>query len=63
VTTEYSIPWVDARGWVPDSGYADGLHMTLSGAEEFSRRFGEEVLKPFVQQWPAQPLPHTAERR
>ena len=56
ITAEYRIPWVNAQDWVADSGYSDGLHLILPGAEKFSTRFREEVFKPFVRQWPIQPL-------
>ena len=56
ITAEYRVPWVNAQDWVPDSGYSDGLHLILPGAEKFSTRFREDVFKPFVRQWPIQPL-------
>ena len=57
ITTEYRVPWVNAQDWVADSGYSDGLHLILPGAEQFSNRFREEVFQPFVRRWPIQPLP------
>ncbi|HEV3080271.1 MAG TPA: hypothetical protein VGY66_10850 [Gemmataceae bacterium] len=46
---EYDVPVVDARAWVPDSGFMDSHHLTLDGAAVFSARFERSVLRPLVE--------------
>ena len=37
-----NVPYLDASHWIPESSkFADALHLTPQGAEEFSRRLGE----------------------
>jgi hypothetical protein len=40
----WAVPVVDGRDWVEDAGFWDGHHMLPAGAEQFTRRFGQEVL-------------------
>jgi hypothetical protein len=46
---EYDVPVVDARAWVPDSGFMDSHHLTLDGAAVFSARFERSVLRPLLE--------------
>jgi hypothetical protein len=47
VRTEYGLPVIDARDWVPDRHIADGFHLTRPGAEAFSRKLGPAVRDAF----------------
>jgi hypothetical protein len=38
----------DVGDWVADDGFLDGHHMLPHAADAFTRRFGEEVLGPFL---------------
>lgn len=38
---ETGIPFIDARTWVPDAHIGDGLHLSIPGAEVFSRKLGD----------------------
>ena len=49
LSTEYSVPLVDARAWLPDSAFSDGHHVTPESAIEFTSRLGKEVLEPLVE--------------
>jgi hypothetical protein len=40
------VPVVDARSWVDDSGFYDGHHALISGADQFTRRFARDALAP-----------------
>jgi len=40
---------VDARTWLPDSDFMDLHHVLASGAERFTKRLEEEVLRPLVE--------------
>ncbi|MCZ2342269.1 MAG: hypothetical protein LC104_10805 [Bacteroidales bacterium] len=44
---EFGVPVVDAREWLPDEGFADGHHLTGSGADMFTERLAKE----FVASW------------
>jgi hypothetical protein len=46
LSRQYDVPLVDARAWVPDDYFFDSHHLLVSGAEWFSKRFGEDVLLP-----------------
>jgi len=39
-------PVTDARGWIPDSGFADGHHLLPGGAAKFTDRLTREVITP-----------------
>jgi hypothetical protein len=41
---EFGAPVVDAREWVADDGFAEGVHLTHAGAAAFTRRFEQEWL-------------------
>ncbi len=43
---------IDAREWLPDSGFSDGHHMLKPGAEAFTDRLSREVALPFVRNRP-----------
>lgn len=42
---EFEIPVIDAREWVPDEGFADGHHLTGSGATIFTDRLACELCR------------------
>jgi hypothetical protein len=50
LANEYGFPLVDARAWVGDDRFADGHHLTEAGAEAYSQRLGQEVLRPLIHQ-------------
>jgi hypothetical protein len=65
---EYGVPVIDARRWVDDPLVADGFHLTRAGADQFSRRFGDEMRKlglgePTPQAAPLSPSPLGGEGR
>ena len=39
---------IDARDWVPDTGFSDGHHLLPAGATEFTERFGRDALTPLL---------------
>jgi hypothetical protein len=47
---EFGIPLFDCRAWIADEAWFwDGNHLEGSGAERFSRRFGAECLRPWLE--------------
>jgi hypothetical protein len=48
LSREYGVPLIDARDWLDDGNFSDSHHVTLRGAETFTRRLGCEVLQPLV---------------
>jgi hypothetical protein len=44
---ELAVPLVDAHAWVDDVGFWDGHHMNPVGADQYTERFGREVLTLF----------------
>src|SRR5439155_20741574 len=49
LSREYDLPIVDARSWVGEEAFFDSHHLTFVGAQEFSQRFGREILAPLLQ--------------
>jgi hypothetical protein len=45
---EFQVPCIDARTWIPDEEFADGIHLAPAGATHFSERFGKEFLVPWL---------------
>lgn len=43
---EYDFELYDASGWMSDASFADSHHLLPEAAEEFSQRFGREILAP-----------------
>lgn len=41
---EFQVPMIDARDWVPDTGFADGHHLTASGAAIFTDRLAKDFI-------------------
>jgi hypothetical protein len=39
---------IDARAWLPDSDFIDGHHVLAPGAEHFTQRLEQEVLRPLL---------------
>jgi len=48
VVREVGCPLVDARQWIPDSGFADGHHLLPGGAAAFTDRLANEVIAPHL---------------
>ena len=48
VCREHGCTLIDAREWLPDSGFSDGHHMVKPGAAQFTDRLSEVVVKPFL---------------
>ncbi|MBX9623540.1 MAG: DUF1574 domain-containing protein [Gemmataceae bacterium] len=48
LATEYRVPLVDARGWVPDGETMDGHHLTGAGADRLTDRLVRESLAPWL---------------
>jgi hypothetical protein len=55
VSRDYATPLVDAREWMPDEQYLDGLHLLLGGALAFTDRLSREVVAPILAGRPHQP--------
>ena len=50
LSQEYDVPIFDASQWEDDeTAYMDGHHLLGPAAERFSRRFGVECVKPWLQ--------------
>ena len=49
LTEAFQVPLIDARCWVADAGFLDGIHLRPEAAIAFSERFGREVLQPLLQ--------------
>jgi len=50
---KWSLRVVDARDWVDDAGFWDTHHLLDVGARTFTDRFGREILRPALLEWPA----------
>jgi hypothetical protein len=44
LAAEFGVSLIDARPWLGDEAFSDGHHMLPSGAAEFTRRLGAELL-------------------
>jgi hypothetical protein len=53
VAHEMTVPLVDARTWIDDDGFWDGSHVTQRGADQYTERFGREVLTPLLSSRPS----------
>jgi hypothetical protein len=49
LSRSYQVPLFDTRDWLPDEEFGDSQHLLTKGARRFTRRFGEEVLRPFLE--------------
>jgi hypothetical protein len=45
---DYQVTVCDAREWVDETGFGDPEHMTVEGADQFSRRFARDMLVPLL---------------
>jgi hypothetical protein len=52
VQREQTVGLVDARRWIPDSGFWDSHHLLLTGAAAFTKRFEREALRPLFSERP-----------
>jgi hypothetical protein len=50
LSNRQGVPIVDCRDWLPDDAFFDGHHVLQHGADTFTRRFEQEVLRPLVRQ-------------
>lgn len=48
LSEEYGLPVFDLRTWSPDEHFADFCHLAPWGVPSLSRRFGREVIKPWI---------------
>ncbi|HJT33525.1 MAG TPA: hypothetical protein VJ783_15885 [Pirellulales bacterium] len=48
VSHRHGVPVFDLTYASPDASFADSHHMLPAGAEQFSRRFGRDVLRPLL---------------
>ena len=48
LATEYAVPLVDARTWVPDGNIGDGHHLCGTGADRLTAALANEVLAPWL---------------
>ena len=48
IARELGVPVVDSSAWVDDAGFWDGHHMWTWGADQYTERFGREVLRPLM---------------
>jgi hypothetical protein len=48
LTEETGVPLIDARDWVDDRRFVEGLHTNPDGATQFTLRLEREVLQPIV---------------
>jgi hypothetical protein len=46
LSREFGVPYIDASGWIPDAGFADGHHLLPGTAYMFTERFYREILGP-----------------
>jgi hypothetical protein len=46
LVVERHVPLYDARSWVNDSGFSDGIHLIPTGAAVYTDRLDREVLRP-----------------
>jgi len=55
---ELGVNLIDARTWVDDDGFWDGLHATIKGADQYTQRFAFEVglHREPRPTWPAGPV-------
>ncbi len=44
---ESDAPVIDARSWMPEDAFCDGLHLTYAGQAEYTERLEREVLRPY----------------
>jgi hypothetical protein len=49
----HKVPVIDARAWIPDSGFGDGHHLLPTGATLFSERLAREALSPLLLDHPS----------
>jgi hypothetical protein len=52
---EFGVPLVDARDWLSDADFYDSHHVLERGANCFTRRLAEEVLRPVIAGRPPEP--------
>lgn len=46
---EFAVPVIDARAWMADADFCDSHHLLAGAATAFSKRFGREVLRPYLE--------------
>jgi hypothetical protein len=48
LSQECGVPFVDARPWMPDNEFLDGIHLMPHGARHFTLKLAEEVIFPLL---------------
>ncbi len=62
---QHGVATVDCRHWLPDEAFYDGHHVLERGADTFTRRLEQEVLRPLVREGSSHfqsPSRHSASR-
>lgn len=44
LANDYQVTLIDTRRWVGDMGFLDSHHLSREGAEQFTQRFGREIV-------------------
>jgi hypothetical protein len=44
----YRTPVINCRNWIPAEDFGDSHHLQLKGADEFTRRLGQEAILPLL---------------
>jgi hypothetical protein len=66
LSREHGTPLVDAREWAALDEFVEGIHLTHQGAARFTKRFGREVIRPYLdgeplaRRWPPGQLAQTS---
>lgn len=45
---EDDAPVIDARSWMPEDAFCEGLHLTYAGQADYTERLEREVLRPYL---------------
>ena len=46
IGADHAVGVIDARSWLDDADFGDGIHLSPIGAEHYSARFGRDALTP-----------------
>jgi hypothetical protein len=46
LSQQTSVPYVDAKSWIPDQEFLDGIHLMPHGASQFTQLLLEQVIAP-----------------
>src|SRR6266849_2901937 len=45
---KFGAPVIDARAWMSDENFVDGVHLTHQGASAFTQLFDTKVIRPVI---------------